>query len=116
MTEYNSSQVEGLALIRDGAQMIADGVNKLLEGTKPKKEVNILHPKPTLEEINSLKYSEKTSDKGPYKIINKAENMNNPAYEKLHAYIAEHNGFVIIHGIKCWIFSNNSDTIGCRKQ
>ena len=63
--------------------------------------------KPTLEEINSLIAFEKVSEKGPYKIINKAENINNLAYEKLHVYIAEHNGFVTLHGLKCWIFSNN---------
>ena len=34
MTVFNRKEVEGLVLIRDGAAMIADGVNKILETTE----------------------------------------------------------------------------------
>ena len=93
--------------------MLADAENEEIEKHASKETKT---EKPTLEDINSLIAHEKVSDKGPYEIINKAENMNNPAYEKLHAYIANHNSFVALHGHQLWIFSNNSDTIGYRKQ
>jgi NDP-sugar pyrophosphorylase family protein len=71
--------------------------------------------KPTLEEIGSLRYVDKTSDKGPYKTASKTDNPNNPAFLKLQKYLQGHNNFAILYGYKLWNFQN-SDTIGRRKQ
>jgi len=73
--------------------------------------------KPTLQEIQSLKAKEKTSDKGPYKLITKAENSGNPAFEKLQSYLKEKGGFVTLHGFKAWLFSSDpANKIGIRKK
>ena len=72
--------------------------------------------KPTLDEISSLRYVNKTSDKGAYKTASKTDNPNNAAFLKLQKYLKEHKGFAILHGFKFWQFSNNPDVIGRRKQ
>jgi len=108
----DSKQLEGFVLIRDGVAMIADGVNKILETTEPKEP-----EKPTQEAFSSLKSMEKVSEKGPYRLITKAENQNNPAFETLRSYIKQKNGFCQLHGFKAWIFSNDpNNKIGIRKQ
>jgi len=111
VTEYNANQVKGMVLIRDGAQMIVDGVQKILETTEPKET-----EKPTQNELDSLKSTEQTSSKGPYQLVTKAENSNNPVFEKLQSYLKEKGDFVILHGYKTWKFSNNPDKIGIRKK
>ena len=65
--------------------------------------------KPTLEEINSLKSTKQTSDKGPYQLISKAENLYNPIFEKLQRYIKQQRGFVNLHGKKFWTFSKDPE-------
>jgi len=84
---------------------------KVAEAEEPKKT-----EKPSLEEISSLRYVDKTSDKGPYKTASKTDNPNNPAFQKLQNYLTEHDGFVILHGFKFWKFSNNPDILGRRKK
>jgi hypothetical protein len=84
---------------------------KVAEAEKPKET-----EKPTLDEISSLRYIDKTGDKGPYKQANKSDNPNNPAFQKLQKYLEEHKGFAILHGFKFWQFSNNPGTIGRRKK
>ena len=69
---------------------------------------------PTQQEIESLKNVEKVSSKGPYQLISKEDNTGNSAFEKLQNYIKEHNGFVVLHGLKCWNF-DKSDKIGIKK-
>jgi len=71
--------------------------------------------KPSLEEIGSLRYVDKTSDKGAYKTASLTDNPNNPAFLKLQKYLKDHNNFAILHGYKIWNFQN-SDLIGRRKQ
>ena len=85
-------------------------LDKLIMETLSKTE------KPTEQEINSLKCVDKTSEKGPYQTTSKTDNQDNPAFQKLQKYIAEHNGFVILHGFKLWQFSNNPEIIGRRKK
>lgn len=72
--------------------------------------------KPSLEEISSLFYVDKTSDKGAYKTTSKTDNPNNPVFLKLQRYLKDHNNFTVLHGFKFWIFSNNQDIIGRRKK
>jgi len=72
--------------------------------------------KPTLDEIESLKSIEKTSSKGPYQLITKAENSDNPVFDKLRSYIEDHKGFVTLHDMKFWNFSQSSDKMGYRKK
>lgn len=72
--------------------------------------------KPTLKEIQSLNATEKTSSKGPYRLVTKAENEGNTAFEKLQSYLKEKGGFVTLHGLKIWKFSNSEDKIGLRKK
>ena len=110
MTVFTQKQIEGLVLIRDGVAMIADGLQKILETTAPKDI-----PKLTVEEINSLKTQDKTSDKGPYQLITKAENSGNPVFKMLQSYLEQHKGYAILHGLKIWSF-DNPDKIGYRKQ
>jgi len=71
--------------------------------------------KPTLEDVGSLIYVDKTSDKGPYKTANLTDNPNNPAFLKLQKYLKDHNNFAILYGFKLWNFQN-SDTIGRRRK
>jgi len=84
---------------------------KVVEAEEPKKA-----EKPSLEEISSLRYVDKTTDKGPYKTASKTDSPNNPAFQRLQNYIKEHDGFVILHGFKFWSFSNNPDILGRRKK
>ena len=72
--------------------------------------------KPTLDEISSLFYVDKTGDKGPFKQASKQDNPNNPAFTKLQKHLQEHKGFAVLHGFKFWTFSNNPDIIGRRKK
>ena len=72
--------------------------------------------KPTLEEINSQKWTDKTSEKGAYQTTSKQDNINSAAFQKLQKYLKDHNGFAILHGFKCWQFSNNPDILARRKQ
>jgi len=110
----NAKKLEGFVLLRDGLAMAADGVNKILETTEPKEEPK--PEKPTFEEINSQKWTDKTSDKGAYQTTNKTDNQNSLAFQKLQKYLKEHNGFAILHGYKTWQFSNNQDILARRKQ
>ena len=95
---------------------------KLLEESKKAVEAEHIEKtkqtdeeKPTLDEIGSLRYVDKTSDKGPYKTADKKDNPNNPAFTKLQKYLKDHNNFAILHGYKLWNFAN-SDIIGRRKK
>lgn len=72
--------------------------------------------KPTQQEIEALKYTEQTSSKGPYRLVTKAENSDNLSFEKLQSYLKEKGGFSQIHGFKAWIFNQNPNKIGIRKQ
>jgi len=96
--------------------IIEDGDHLLNVLGKPYTEEQPKTEKPTLEDISSLKYEDKESDKGPYKMVSKSGNPNNPAFQKLQKYLKDHDGFAVLHGFKFWIFSNNSDIIGRRKQ
>ncbi len=95
---------------------------KLLEESKKvveseKQNLDTGHAqKPTLDEIGSLRYVDKTSDKGPYKTASKTDNPNNLAFLKLQKYLEDHKGFAILHGFKLWQFSNNPDILARRKQ
>ena len=91
---------------------------KLLEESKTVAEAEQpkISEKPTLEEINSLKSVEKVSSKGPYQLISKAENPNNPVFDKLRNYIEDRKGFLTLYGCKYWNFDKSSDKIGYRKQ
>jgi len=82
---------------------------------KPFTETPTKPEKPTLDEISSFKYVDKTSDKGPYKTASLIDNPNNSAFLKLQKYLQAHNNFAILYGYKLWNFQN-SDTIGRRKQ
>ena len=62
---------------------------------------------PTQQEIDSLTSTEKTSSKGPYFLITKAENPNNSGFDRLQKYISDHGGFVNLHGLNFWLFSND---------
>lgn len=71
--------------------------------------------KPTLNEIQSLKFTEQSSSKGKYRLVSKEENANNLVFGKLQNYLNSKSGFAQIHGFKAWIFSNNPNKIGLRK-
>ena len=101
-------------MLRDGLAMAADGVNKIIETTEPKEEPKA--EKPTREEINSQKWTDKTSDKGAYQTTNKTDNSNSAAFQKLQKYLKDNNGFAILHGFKLWQFSNNPDILARRKK
>lgn len=73
--------------------------------------------KPTLNEIESLKSETKTSTKGDYQFITRAENSGNSAFEKLQSYLKEKGGFCQIRGFKAWLFSSDPEhKIGLRKK
>lgn len=115
--KYLATKAEGIRLELEGIDEAISELGKIVLGEektsdKPSGEA----PKPTLDEISSLKYVNKTSDKGPYKTVNLTDNPNNPAFLKLQKYLKEHNGFAILHGFKLWQFSNNPDILGRRKQ
>jgi len=89
----------------------------LTEIGKPFMETATKTEKPTLNEINALKSTEKTSSKGSYRLIDKAENPDNAVFDKLQKYIAEKGGFVNLYNLKIWNFSNNpKNKIGYKKQ
>jgi hypothetical protein len=98
-----------LSLQKEG--LIIEEPKKVAETERPKEPV-----KPTLDEIQSLKSQDKTSEKGAYQLIQKSDNQSNPAFEKLQSYIKEHKGFCQLHSFKAWIFSNDPEKIGIRKQ
>jgi len=106
-----------LSAVATSRRMELEALDELLnELGKPIMEEEPKAEKPSLEEIGSLRYVDKTSDKGPYKTASLTDNQNNPAFQKLQMYLKEHKGFAILHGFKIWVFSNNPDTIGRRKQ
>jgi hypothetical protein len=98
-----------LSLQKEGA--LIEESKQVAEAETPK-EVE----KPTLDEISSLRYENKESDKGPYKVTTKTDNSDNPAFEKLQKYLESHKDFAVLHGFKFWRFSNNPDVIGRRKK
>jgi len=89
-------------------ELLSELGKPILEATKAEK--------PTSEEIDSQKWTDKTSDKGAYQTTSKTENQNSLAFQKLQKYLKEHNGFAILHGYKTWQFSNNQDILARRKQ
>ena len=112
MTVFTRKEVEAFVMLRDGLDMtingltmMTEGVNTLLETTEPKEQNKTEQPK--LEEINSLISTEKTSSKGPYNLILKTENPDNPVFDKLQSYITQNGGFVNLHGKKFWTFSQD---------
>ena len=106
-----------LSAVANSRRQELEAIDELLnELGKPIMETATKAEKPTLEEIGSLRYVDKTSDKGPYKTADKKDNPNNPAFLKLQKYLKEHNGFAVLHGFKLWSFSTNQDIIGRRKQ
>jgi len=107
-----------LSAVATSRRMELEALDELLnEIGKPIIEEEPKAEKPSLEEINSLKSTEKTSSKGQYQLITKTENSNNPAFQKLQSYLKEHNGFVPLHGLKLWLFSNDAENkIGYKKQ
>lgn len=88
------------------------GLGKIVLG----EETETTRGKPTLEEINSQKWTDKTSDKGAYQTTSKTDNQNSVAFQKLQKYLEDHKGFAILHGFKLWQFSNNPDILARRKQ
>jgi len=106
--------------IRQELEGIDEAVNELgkivLDEETPGDQVLGEAPKPTLEEINSQKWTDKTSDKGAYQTTNKTDNNNSAVFQKLQKYLKDHNGFAILHGFKLWQFSNNPDILARRKQ
>ena len=116
--KYLASKAEGIRSELEGIDEAISELGKIVLGEektsdKPSGEA----PKPTLEEINSLKHTEKVSDKGSYRLVTKAENQNNPVFKKLQFYLKQKNGFCQIHGQKIWLFSNDPENkIGYRKQ
>ena len=106
--------------IRQELEGIDEAVNELgkivLDEETPGDQVLGEAPKPTLEEINSQKWTDKTSDKGAYQTTNKTDNQNSASFQKLQKYLESHKGFAILHGFKTWQFSNNQDILARRKQ
>ena len=99
--EYFAARIRGLLEEKEFAENVLNVLGKPILEEKPKAK------QPTQEELNSLKRTEKVSAKGPYQIISKTENPDNPVFEKLQAYITQHGGFVNLHGKKLWTFSND---------
>ena len=106
---FKDLKATALSLQKEG--LLIEESKAVAETEQPKEA-----EKPTLDEISSLRYEDKTSEKGPYKTASKSDNLDNPAFQKLQNYIKEHNGFVIIHGFKFWTFSDNPDILGRRKK
>lgn len=98
-----------LSLQKEG--LLTEESKKVAETESPQEA-----EKPTLDEIGSLFYVDKTGDKEPYKQTSKSDNPNNPAFTKLQKYLEDHKGFAILHGFKFWSFSDNPDIIGRRKK
>ncbi len=106
-----------LSVVATSRRQELEALDELLnELGKPIMDAATKAEKPTLEEINSQKWTDKTSDKGAYQTTSKKDNQNSAAFQKLQAYIKQHNGFCVLHDFKIWIFSNNSDVIGRRKK
>jgi len=106
-----------LSTVATSRRQELEALDELLnELGKPIMETATKAEKPTLEDISSLKYVDKTSDKGPYKTASKTDNQNSVAFQKIQKYLEDHNGFAILHGFKLWQFSNNLDILGRRKQ
>jgi hypothetical protein len=108
MTGYNQNQVEGLVLIRDGAQMIADGVNKLLEGTEPQEK--------RLEyDLMKVVTQQTEGAKGYYLKASPEDNQNNRDFELLIEDLKQHDGKLTKQGYFCWLFSDKQ-TAGMKKS
>jgi hypothetical protein len=103
MSEYDPNYVEGLALIRDGAQMIADGVNKILEAEEPEKA-----EKPNKDDFNALNWITKQGTKGDYQ---QAENDGSSAFKAVQQYVKAHKGFCHLHDFKIWLHNNDENLI-----
>jgi hypothetical protein len=109
LAEYFVLRVKGILEEKEAAEHVLNILGKSILEAKAA-------DKPTLTEIQSLKSETKTSAKGDYQLITKAENSGNPAFEKLRSYIKDHKGFAQIHGFKAWLFGNDPEKkIGLRK-
>ena len=115
--KYLATKAEGIRSELEGIDEAISELGKIVLGEeKPSDKPSGEAPKPTLEEINSQIWTDKTSDKGAYQTTNKTDNQNSIAFQKLQKYLKEHNGFAILHGFKLWQFSNNQDILARRKQ
>jgi len=115
--EEREAIAEFVVAICDSCRDVIDAGDQLINVLgKPILEANPSE-KPTREEINSLKSTEQTSSKGQYQLVTKSENSDNPVFEKLRSYLKEKGGFVTLHGLKIWLFSNDPENrIGIRKK
>ncbi len=95
----DSKQLEGFVLIRDGATMIADGVQKILETTEPKEE-----PKTEREYDLSKIKTERTE--GPSGFYQKATEQDSGDYKLLIEDLKRHDGKLARDGMFVWLFSD----------
>jgi len=105
-----------LSVVATSRRQELEALDELLDELgKPFTEEEPKAEKPTLEEVNFQKWTDKTSEKGPYQTTSKTDNQNSTAFQKLQTYINKHGGFVILHGFKIWTFSNNQEILGRRR-
>ena len=98
--EYAAHRTQHILEEKEDLETLINVLGKpILEAKKTKQ--------PTQQEIDALTSTEKTSSKGPYNLILKTENQDNPVFDKLQSYITQHNGFVNLYGKKFWTFSND---------
>ena len=99
MTDFSRKQIEGLVLARDGAQMIADGFNKILEETEPQEK----QPEYDLMKV----ITQQTEGRNGYYLKASADdNQNNPDYLALVKDLKQHNGKLTRQGYFAWLFDD----------
>lgn len=91
-----------------------EAIDELLsELGKPIMDTTPKAQRPTINELNSLKYSDTLNRKNePYEMTSRSDNQNNAAFQKIQSYIQDHGGFINLHGFKIWVFRDNPDLLG----
>jgi len=103
-----ANRVDSLVKIRDGAQMILDGVNEILESMSPYSKPSDVTP-----DLAGVMWKAATGDKGPDE--KSEEDLNNPNYKLLLKALQEHSGKMSAGNYFVWTFSDNK-TIGRKKR
>jgi hypothetical protein len=101
--KLDNKQLEGFVLLRDGLNMAADGINKIIETTEPKET----KPQYDLPKIKT----ERTE--GPSGFYEKATEQDSQDYRKLLEDLKAHDGKLTRDGFWIWLFSDEK-TVGMK--
>lgn len=101
------SDVAPLIKIRDGTQMIADGLTELIEERAPPKAKELPWA------VDKIAWQEATGSRGPYFRANPQSTVD---FQNMLQDIKNHGGKLNRNGFFFWVFTSDQATVGRKKR